>query len=238
MVITRFLRSRSEPHPSLTNAAKGVSIFIGILLIVLSAGVYHHPALSVSLDKNGFGEVSKQHLFHVDPTIPFMICFISGAVFVLYGLNGLRIAEVSKERVTGLPLHQQQYEDNRALIESVASQAEEELETTIGSESPEDAVKVNTSEFQDEVWPMGINDGRFNVYSAEKIPFNVLIIALSTVKKHMMHLNNPLEIFEFAARRSGQGNNRWMIKFTHALVVISPGGRAPGGQPKIYYRSI
>lgn len=191
---------------------KGITGFLGLLLVASAAAIAYFPPAPLTIKKDSKNLQVSSTSTPSDPSTLTLGMMLSGIGLFLFSLNGYRFTKFSAAGVSA----------ESSLIREKARQ--ELIENMSGAEhitiQDRDSPSTTTS-------PLAIvtaKDAEYEIYSLADVPSKVIEDALSQWPTPQVKPTSLAE-FQFASRKAGKGNHAWQLKFTgYPLVEVSYGG--------------
>ncbi len=211
-------------NPYIPSRLRWASGITAMFLILFAFLIVYSPPIRSSQEFDGTGNIIKNTITQAEIDIPFVTVFVGGLSLLLFAINGLLISKLSAAGVSAetIAVTQENVEETLSAVEKLNSNEQVNLE------------KENLQLLDIPVNTIAIDKGNYAVYKLDEIPVSVITDALSATWPQNISKPDNLSTFEFATRKTGQGNNPWILKFRNKLpVVVQYGGRGNKRRPTI-----
>jgi hypothetical protein len=209
-----------QPDAQVERLSKGdqrTACLLGVFLFCVAAYVFLAPPVRLSEEENETKQgVERKRARSSTDTTTLAIVLVSSAIGLWgYALNGLRIVRFGVGSLTA---------DASGPASKAGAFFAQENPKTIPVAPIEDPAPEPT---ESEEGTIIHNGEKLAVYKLDSLPLKVLIDALTNWPGGAEKRPVDLATFEFAARKPGQGNNPWTIKFRGKdAVSVSYGGKS------------
>lgn len=206
--------SQSSDAPKLSTASRWIAGIVGVLLIGASIAFAYFPPTPSTVEHDHKDAQVKRVTTPTDLSSVLITVLLSGVGLLLFALNGYRFTRLS---AAGLS----------ADSDAVAEGARKQLAQT-DDQAPSIAIdkssEADPRPTQAPASTVEANDSEYAIYTLDDVPSKVIQDALSSWPPDQPRPASLAE-FEFAARKKGQGNHAWNLKFRGLpLVEVTYGG--------------